>query len=66
MPGDQNAIHQFRDHFVRHLPGFLDDLLQSQWHGQNLSHSAGFDNSEAGEQTTETIVQKIFDELPVP
>jgi hypothetical protein len=66
MPGDQNAVHQFSYDLVRHLPGFLDDLLQSQWHGRNLAYSAGFDNSEAEEKLTETLVRMILDERRMP
>jgi hypothetical protein len=66
MPRDQDAIHQFRDYLAWHLAGFFDDLIQCHRHGLNLAHLAGFDNLEAEEKTTETIVQKIFDELPVP
>jgi hypothetical protein len=35
---------------------------------QSLAHEMNFDKSqaEAEEKTSETVIQKIFDELPVP
>jgi len=43
-------------------------LIQCYRHGPNLAYPKGFDNleAEAEEKTSETVIQKIFDELPVP
>ena len=37
-------------------------------HAASLAHAMNFDKgeAEAGEKTSETVIQKIFDELPVP
>ena len=37
-------------------------------HAASLAHEMNFDKGEAGagEKTSETVSQKIFDELPVP
>ncbi len=66
MPCDQNAIHQLCDHHVRHLPGFFNYLFQCERHVTNLAQPEGFDNPQPEKKTPEIIVQKIFDELPVP
>jgi len=68
VPSDQDAINQFRHDFNRHVPGLFDDLIQCHRHGLNLAHLVEFDNleAEAEEKTSETVIQKIFDELPVP
>jgi hypothetical protein len=68
MPRNKNTIHQFRHHLTGHFPGFLNDLIQCHRHGPNLAHPGCFDNLEAEteEKTSETVIQKIFDELPVP
>jgi hypothetical protein len=68
VPRDHDAVNQFRHDLARHLAGFLDDLIQCYWHGASLAHTMNFDKgeAEAEEKTSETVIQKIFDELPVP
>ena len=65
---DQDAINQFRHHLNRHFTGFVNDLVQCNRHGASLTRRMNFDKSHAGteEKTSETIIQKIFNELPVP
>ncbi len=68
MPCDQDAVHQFRYNLAWHFTGFLNNLIQRDRHGLNLAHPVYFDNleAEAEEKTSETVIQKIFDKLPVP
>ena len=67
VPCDHDAIDQFRHDLNWHLAGFVNDLIQCHRHEPNLAHVVRFDNpeAEAEEKTSEMVIQKIFDELPV-
>jgi hypothetical protein len=61
---DHDAVNQFRHDLARHLAGFFDNLIKRYRHGASLAYKMNFDKGEAG--ASETVSQKIFDELPVP
>ena len=65
---DENAINQFRHDLNRHFASFVNDLIQCDRHGVSLARGMNFDKGQAEDEdkTSETIIQNIFNELPVP
>ncbi len=68
VPRDHDAVNQFGDHLNRHLAGLFDNLIQRHRHDASLTQPIDFDKgeAEAEEKRSETVIQKIFDELPLP
>ena len=47
VPGDHDAVNQFRHDLAWHLARFLDNLIQCYWHGASLAHTVNVDKGEA-------------------